>query len=560
MTALLFTLTLLLPALGQGNSQPQAGGVYRIRGVVVDAVTNVPVARAQVSISLNNEQTNTVARDDGRFVFEGLAAGKYALSATAPGYLYEAYNQHGGFSVAIVTGKGQDTEHLLFRLHPQAVIYGRVTDEHGEAVRGAQVALFACDLTRGNHAIFSRAQTQTNDLGEYRFAHLPPDKYYLAVQARPWYAQSQLSSERHNAGVVGSSARSVFLPGSGEDLDPALDVVYPVTFYPGVTDQSSSTEVVLTAGEKEEANITMQAVPAAHLRLTVPPGDAGTSFGVGASQRVFGAFSFGLDVVLGQVSPGEYEVAGLPPGELTLVVTTNKANEWTSRSIEVDSRSEGTINASELPATAKVSGRIFLAGASAEARGGSVSLVSTTATTLPGTTTQLHEDWTFSFPDIQAGTYRIQVYVHPGVYYVQKIVAKEAKTSGREITIAGGNDVDLTITLGQGEGQVTGVVQSDGKPAAGVMVLLVPKSGQEMEADSRLDESDSDGTFSLGEILPGDYVLLAIKDGWDLEWAKPGVLKPYLSAGQNLLIGANQSIKVTVSAQGKTVTLETKAR
>ena len=48
MTALLFTLTLLLPALGQGNSQPQAGGVYRIRGVVVDAVTNVPVARAQI--------------------------------------------------------------------------------------------------------------------------------------------------------------------------------------------------------------------------------------------------------------------------------------------------------------------------------------------------------------------------------------------------------------------------------------------------------------------------------------------------------------------------------
>src|SRR5205823_12321989 len=155
---------------------------------------------------------------------------------------------------------------------------------------------------------------------------------------------------------------------------------------------------------------------------------------------------------------------------------------------------------------------------------------------------------------------RIQVNLHAGGYYIQKVSAKNARVSGREITITDAGDVTLTVTMGQGQSQVTGVVQLGGKPAAGVMVLLAPQSGREMEEDSRMDESDSDGTFTLGGILPGDYILLAIKDGWDLEWAKPGVLEPYLSAGQNLLIGANQSIKVTVSAQGKTVTLETKAR
>ena len=89
----------------------------------------------------------------------------------------------------------------------------------------------------------------------------------------------------------------------------------------------------------------------------------------------------------------------------------------------------------------------------------------------------------------------------------------------------------LTVTLGLGQGQVTGVVEY-GKPGAGVMVLLVRKSGQEMEEDSRLDESDSDGTFSLGGIVPGDYVLLAIKDGWDLEWSKSEVLRPYYPRGK----------------------------
>jgi hypothetical protein len=92
------------------------------------------------------------------------------------------------------------------------------------------------------------------------------------------------------------------------------------------------------------------------------------------------------------------------------------------------------------------------------------------------------------------------------------------------------------------------------------MVLLVPESGQDMEEDSRMDESDSDGTFSLGGILPGDYVLLAIKDGWDLEWSNSDVLRPYLSTGQKMSIAANQSVKVTVSAQDRTATMEQKPR
>jgi uncharacterized surface anchored protein len=558
MTALLFTLT-LLSALAQANSEPQARAAYRIAGAVVDAVTNVPVAYAQVSISRDDEQTSIVAGNDGRFVFEGLEAGKYSLSATATGYLDEAYNQHAGFSVAIVTGKGQDTEHLAFRLHPQAVIHGRVTEEHGEAVRSAQVVLFASDLMRGSHAKFMRTETQTNDLGEYRFAHLAADNYYLAVQARLWYAQSQLSAQM-SQGVrpMENGGPSFFASGPGVGSDPILDVVYPVTFYPGVSDEGSSAGLVLRAGEKQEANITLRAVPATRLRLTDVNNEGATSFDVGASQRVFGTFAFGLNNVFGQVAPGEYEVAGLPPGEVTLVLTTNKANEWTSRSIEVDSR-EGSIDAAELLAAARVCGRVFLPGADA-ATGGSVSLMSTSAVTLPGAATPLQADGTFNFSGIQPGTYRIQVNVPPDGYYVQKLVAKEAKISGREIIITGGNDVNLTVTLGQGQGQVTGVVELDGKPVAGVMVLLVPKSGQEMEEDSRMDESDSDGTFSLGGIVPGDYVLLAIKDGWDLEWSKSEVLRPYLSAGQKMSIAANQSVNVTVSAQVSKAAMEQKLR
>jgi hypothetical protein len=68
--------------------------------------------------------------------------------------------------------------------------------------------------------------------------------------------------------------------------------------------------------------------------------------------------------------------------------------------------------------------------------------------------------------------------------------------------------------MGSQLSQVTGLVQVEGKPTAGVMVLIVPESGENLEEDSRRDQSDSDGTFTLANILPGKYVLMAIEDGW----------------------------------------------
>lgn len=547
MTTVLFALT-LLAALSQASPQRQVGTSYRIRGVVVDAVTNGPVPRAQVTISLGNDATTTTAGDDGRFAFAGLQPGKYVLNATAPGYVQEGYNQHGSFSVGIAVGDGQDSEHLVFRLHPQAVIHGRVMDERGEAVRDAQVLLIASDLTRGSHAKFAQAQMLTNDLGEYRFAHVLPGKYYLAVQARPWYAETLLSVQTRH--------RSILLSGSAADLDPILDVVYPVTFYPGVTDDRSSEELRLGAGEQEDANITLHAVPATRLRLTGLSEGERSSLNVGATQKIFGTLNVGLNTAFGEVSPGEYEIAGLPPEQVTLSVTTNKENQWTSRTIEAEASFGGTLDASALQATARLSGQVLLPEGVAEGRAGNVILASAAATTLPDTNASLQNDGTFHFPGIQPGTYRIQVNLHAGGYYIQKVSAKNARVSGREITITDTGEVTLTVAMGQGQSQVSGVVRLGGKPVAGVMVLLVPQSGQEIDEDSRMDESDSDGSFTLGGILPGEYLLLAIKDGWDLEWAKPGVLEPYLPAGQKLTMAANQSVKITAMAQEKTATIE----
>jgi hypothetical protein len=540
MMAALFCLGMLLatpPAVVEEQAQP----AYRISGVVVDAVTGVPVAHAEVSISVGTDETKTTAGEDGRFVFQGLEAAKYPLFATAQGYVREGYNQHGGFQTAVAVGSAIDSEHVIFRLHRQVIITGRLTDEYGEAVRQAQVMLFGTESTSGRHARFVQAQMQTDDLGEYRFVRLQPGKYYVAVEARPWYAQTGFSylpeQDRH-------SFRST---NRGPSRDPSLDVVYPITFYPGVTDEQAAGELNLTASEKVEANVQLQAVPAVHVRLAnLPVGEI--TIQIGANEKLFGTLDMGLGVASAQISPGEYEVAGLPPGDVKLVVDQGGSQGSSSRTIRTNVSEGETLDGAGTGATANVSGRVIFPAGDANPARGQVSLVGEDT---QGASAMLEKDGRFSFAAVLEGAYKVFVNLPVSDEYVGGVYATGAKASGRDITISGAGDVRLNITMGRGVGQVTGVAKVDGKPTADVMVLLVPETGQNLEEDYRLDQSDSDGTFALGGILPGRYSLVAIEDGWDLEWTNGTVLKPYLTKGQTLQISANDQKKVVVEVQHK---------
>jgi hypothetical protein len=382
---------------------------------------------------------------------------------------------------------------------------------------------------------------QTDDLGEYRFVRLPPGKYYVAVEGRPWYAQTGFS---YLPEQEGHSFRSL---NRGPSRDPSLDVVYPITFYPGLTDEQAAGQLNLTAGDKVEANVQLQAVPAVHVRLTnLPVGEIAIQ--IAATEKLFGTLDMELGVASAQISPGEYEVAGLPPGEVKVVVNQGGSQGSSSRTIRTNVSEGETLDGAGAGATANVSGRVIFPAGEANPVRGQVSLVGEDT---QGASAMLEKDGRFSFASVQDGVYNVFVNLPVSDEYVGGVYATGAKASGREITIAGAGDVQLSITMGRGVGQVTGVAKVDGKPTADVMVLLVPESGQNLEEDYRLDQSDSDGTFALGGILPGRYSLVAIEDGWDLEWANGTVLKPYLTKGQTLQISANDQKKVVVEVQHK---------
>ncbi len=81
------------------------------------------------------------------------------------------------------------------------------------------------------------------------------------------------------------------------------------------------------------------------------------------------------------------------------------------------------------------------------------------------------------------------------------------------------------------------------------MVVLVPEDLEHHLSFVRRDQSDGDGTFLLGNAAPGKYKVVAIRNGWDMEWSNPAVLKPYLKAAEPLQVNANQKYSVTVKVQ-----------
>jgi hypothetical protein len=93
---------------------------------------------------------------------------------------------------------------------------------------------------------------------------------------------------------------------------------------------------------------------------------------------------------------------------------------------------------------------------------------------------------------------------------------------------------------------VNGVVKRDGVPKSGVFVVLAPADLNAARWMWRINQSDSDGTFNMPGVVPGDYTVAAIEQGWTLDWSRPEVIGPYLARG----------VKVTVASGVRAVDLK----
>jgi Carboxypeptidase regulatory-like domain len=523
-----------IPFLAAQDSTTQnlsANSTFRIAGVVVSSTGGNPLAHARVTIIADKDperRQSLVTDEAGHFDFKVLR-GKYALQGNKRGYIAAAYEQHEQFSTAIVTGAGLDTENLVLRLAPSAVLSGKILDELGDPVRHATVSLYREDRRVGIGRIQKTSADSTDDQGAYEFSSLDAGTYFISVTAKPWYANHPHSAEPETGARPSS-------------IDRSLDVAYPIAYFGDSTEPDDATPIPIRGGDHLQADIHLNPVPALHLLFRVPDnGEHGIS--VPMLQRP----SFdGVDTVqtdgMQQVSPGVFEINGVAPGRYSVRTPGsgdgNEANEINLTNDGQELNVPGPEAGADIKATVQLVGETKLPPHLGIAlRNSKMRVV----------------DWQevgakseIGFQDVAPGKYEVLAFAQPKQYSVVRISSTSSDTAGHILNVTAGSSLAVSFSLVAGTVNVEGFAKRAGKAAPGAMVVLVPRDPESHRDLFRRDQSDQDGSFSLREVVPGSYTIVAIENGWDLDWSRPGVIAHYAEHGKTLTVsgGSQGSMQV----------------
>jgi hypothetical protein len=266
------------------------------------------------------------------------------------------------------------------------------------------------------------------------------------------------------------------------------------------------------------------------------------------TQRVLGGVTMPVPGVSSDFRNGELDISGIPEGQYTLAL--RGGGNWSSdRQKQISVSSDAQIDAADAAAWPTITGIVRL----------------DTGEPLPQFTAirfSNHDQMGIGVGVNAKGRFEItgdENGLSPGVYeitaagpanlLVEHVSATGARVFGREIDISGSNQVRVTVTLSQEHGRVDGTALRHGKPFPGAMIVLVPSDMEHNSSLVRRDQSDSDGTFSLADALPGKYTVVAIENGWGLQWLKPEVMQPFLRNGQPVEVSAGARLKINVDVQ-----------
>jgi protocatechuate 3,4-dioxygenase beta subunit len=514
--------------------QPEnAGPPGSVRGQVVSAAGE-PLRKAEVvlrSLSGRSGVYSMTTDASGVFNLEGVAPGNYAVSAQRTGYVRQdagARTTGRAATPPIVVGPGQAVTGVTITLVPHGVITGRVVDEDGEPMERVTIQVQRERWHRGRRQLLQVMQSFTNDLGEYRVAGLSAGRYYLSASAMRMGRPD--ASRMRPAGNV---------PETG----------YTTVFYPNVSDPVQAAPVQVGSGQ-EARGMDFQLRKAATFRIRGRVADAGAGAVNNTTIMVVpGDAASGISMRMGasvRNPDGSFEVAGVPAGSYTLVANRmdrERGRTSATQQVQVGNRDIDGVVLTMMP-LAQVTGVVRAdADAQIDLSRVRIALENASGAMFPGGASQAAVSaGQFQMPGIVPGDYRLSAFGLPEGTYL-----KSARQGPREILDSGltisGTSAPIEVIIGVNAPAVTGTVQdSNGKPAAGVVAVLVPDAPRRDQYRLYLISNTTDGgAFTFRNITPGNYKVFLFPESDAEAIQNPAFLAQNESRGTSVQLGEGKA-------------------
>jgi len=555
----LFSACLLLGWLGVSAaaqtpaSAPKPASRAVIEGIVIKDPGGEPVKKALIELIAENQSEGgdytATTGADGAFHIEGIAPGRYRLFAERTGFL-ELDKHHARSEGRVLTlTAGQEVKDLQLRLQAAAVVRGRVTDEDGDPLPNAQVAVLRQTFASGRSRWEQAGSERTNDLGEYRIASLPAGNYYVSVSPPPDFKSL----------IEAAGAATVQPQGTGVADKPATS--YQTTYYPGTADRSQAAPIQLHAGDDLPVNFSLTPSPSLTIRgavVNLPPRSSAVillqsrDFNLvlnGAEMHKDGSF------VIRDVSPGAYTIlatvenAAVPMMARQALQVGNSVEDlrlapqpgaWLHGRLRLESKG----NAGRFDP-----GQIYLALRPTDGDDDTLG----TFTMGVGFSNLAHvaADGSFEWKGVPPGNYYVQLAGDGGG--VADWFLKSALAGGRDAEDSGinvnGGAVALDL-LASTDGAVADGVVTDkkGEAVANAVIVAVPEARLRGRMDRyRKTVSDQSGRFTLHGMAPGEYTIFAWESVDGEAYYNAEFLKSYEGQGIALRLseGERKSVPVT---------------
>jgi hypothetical protein len=556
--------------------------VDTVHGVVVSSVDGKPIARALVSSQ--DRRMATLTDGEGRFSFEvshpdPKASGAGTLPAGMSPQVAQSYRvamraqmtmvylmaQRPGYTqqntpMRLSFDKPEIPE-VVLKLVPEGVLHGQLVVNEGEGPAGVQVQLLRKQVQDGLGMWQPMQSTQANSRGEFRFANLSAGDYKV------------MTRQYEERGFGGAT----------EDREYG----YAAAYSGDARDVASAAAAHVSAGQTAEVNLALPR--ATFYKVTIPtagvPAGAGMGVQVGAEDQMFGSSMHmaGGQSVEGFVPDGQYDVrvtATVQPPRpaqaqqvqgqgrdgLTMIggdggngqqqPTVLTGTMWVTvagaavRTIPLTLGPSG-----EIPVVVREEFTTETANA-ASSRGGGIAIDDGRRN--PRVNVYLQQIGSFRqvrgtpvggesedlvLRGVPEGTYRMVV--QPTWGYVASLQSHGTDLMRRPLVVGpGGNSDPIEVTLrDDNKATVTGTIAewtapADGanRGAFGTLVSLVPLD--DLLGRSEMIAGSMDGTFTLNNVPPGEYLALASHGQVNLEFRDEEAMKRYAGKGTRVTVTA----------------------